>query len=110
MNFSSKINKFTIFTTSYIKNNIYFIFYINKKFFFSICFRITVIKTATGRSRNIAEENAARIQYTGVQKDSILLMDKGIAINKTDKFRNQRVILTIYVPAGKRIKVDKSIS
>ncbi len=73
-------------------------------------FRVTVIKTATGRSRNIAEENAARIQYTGAQKDSVLLMDKGIAINKTDKFRNQRVVLTIYVPVGKRIKIDKSIS
>ncbi|MBK8785397.1 MAG: PspC domain-containing protein [Chitinophagaceae bacterium] len=73
-------------------------------------FRITVIKTATGRARNIAEENAARIQYSGVQKDSVLLMDKGIAINKTDKFRNQRVVLTIYVPVGKRIKIDKSIS
>ena len=73
-------------------------------------FRVTVIKTATGRSRNIAEENAARIQYSGVQKDSILQMDKGIGINKTDKFRNQRVVMTIYVPAGKRIKIDKSIS
>ncbi|MBK8519374.1 MAG: PspC domain-containing protein [Chitinophagaceae bacterium] len=73
-------------------------------------FRVTIIKTATGRSRNIAEENAARIQYTGAQKDSVLLMDKGIAINKTDKFRNQRVVMTIYVPVGKRIKIDKSIS
>jgi phage shock protein PspC (stress-responsive transcriptional regulator) len=73
-------------------------------------FRVTVIKTATGRFRNIAEENAARIQYSGVQKDSVLLMDKGIAINKTDKFRNQRVVLTIYVPVGKRIKIDKSVN
>ena len=73
-------------------------------------FKVTVIKTATGRSRNIAENNAARIQYSGVQKDSVLLMDKGIGINKTDKFRNQRVVLTIYVPVGKRIKIDKSIT
>jgi len=73
-------------------------------------FKVTVIRMATGRSRNIAENNAALIQYSGVQKDSVLLMDKGIAINKTDKFRNQRVVMTIYVPAGKRIKVDKSIS
>lgn len=73
-------------------------------------FKVTIIKTATGRSRTIAESNAARIQYSGVQKDSVLLMDKGIGINKTDKFRNQRVVLTIYVPVGKRIKVDKSIS
>jgi phage shock protein PspC (stress-responsive transcriptional regulator) len=73
-------------------------------------FRVTVIKTATGRFRNIAEENAAKIKYGGVQKDSILLMDRGIGINKTDKFRNQRVVLTIYVPVGKRIKVDKSLN
>ena len=73
-------------------------------------FKVTVIKMATGRSRTIAENNAAQIQYSGVQKDSVLLMDKGIAINKTDKFRNQRVVLTIYVPVGKRIKVDRSIS
>jgi len=73
-------------------------------------FRVTVIKTATGTSRNIAETNASKILYNGVQKDSVLLMDKGIGINRTDKFRNQRIVLTIYVPVGKRIKVDKSIS
>ena len=73
-------------------------------------FKVTVIKTATGTSRTIAENNAAKIEYGGVQKDSVLLMNKGIGINKTDKFRNQRVVLTIYVPVGKRIKVDKSIT
>jgi len=73
-------------------------------------FKVTVIKMATGRSRTIAENNAAQIEYSGVQKDSVLFLDKGIAINKTDKFRNQRVVLTIYVPVGKRIKVDKSVS
>ena len=72
-------------------------------------FKVTLIKMASGRSRNIAENNASQIQYSGLQKDSVLLMDKGIAINKTDKFRNQRVVLTIYVPAGKRIKIDKSL-
>jgi len=73
-------------------------------------FKVTVVKMATGRSRTIAENNAAAIEYSGVQKDSILLLDKGIAINKTDKFRNQRVILTVYVPVGKKVKIDKSVS
>jgi hypothetical protein len=73
-------------------------------------FRVTVIKMATGRNRAIAENNAALIQYSGTQTDSVLMMNRGIAINKTDKFRNQRVILTIYVPVGKRIKIDRSIS
>ncbi|HEX2682803.1 MAG TPA: PspC domain-containing protein, partial [Ferruginibacter sp.] len=73
-------------------------------------FRVTVVKMATGRTRAIAEDNAAKIIYGGVQSDTVLTMDKGIAINKTDKFRNQRVVLTVYVPVGKRIKIDKSIS
>ena len=30
-------------------------------------------------------------------------------INKTDKFRNQGVILTIYVPVGKQIRVNKNV-
>jgi len=72
-------------------------------------FKVTAIKMAVGRSRNIAENNAAAIQYSGVQKDSVLFLDKGIAINKTDKFRNQHVLLTVYVPVGKKIKIDKSI-
>lgn len=73
-------------------------------------FKVTMIKTATGRSRTLAENNATKIEYNGVQKDSVLLMDKGIGINKTDKFRNQRIVLTIYVPVGKRIKIDKSVT
>ena len=72
-------------------------------------FRVTMIKMACGRSRTIAERNASMIQFGGVQKDSILQLDKGIAINKTDKFRNQHVVLTIYVPVGKHIKINKSI-
>ena len=72
-------------------------------------FSVTMIKMAVGRSRTIAENNATTIQFGGVQKDSILQLDKGIAINKTDKFRNQHVLLTIYVPVGKHIKIDKSI-
>ena len=72
-------------------------------------FRVTVIKTAAGRSRNHCRRKCSQDRIQGVQKDSVLLMDKGIGINKTDKFRNQRVIITVYVPAGKRIKIDKSI-
>jgi hypothetical protein len=34
-----------------------------------------------------------------------LFLDKGIAINKTDKFRNQHIIMTLAVPVGKRFKI-----
>ncbi len=72
-------------------------------------FRVTMIKLASGRTRTEAENLASMIQFNGIQKDSVLQLDKGIAINKTDKFRNQRVILTIYVPVGKHIQVDRSV-
>ena len=72
-------------------------------------FRVTMIKMANGRTRNEADVNAAMIRFNGVQKDSLLTLDRGIAINTTEKFRNQSVVLTIYVPVGKHIQVDKSL-
>ena len=73
-------------------------------------FKVTVIKLASGRTRVQAENLAGMIQFEGVQKDTVLQLDKGIAINKTDKFRNQRIVLTIYVPVGKHIKIDRSVA
>jgi hypothetical protein len=41
-----------------------------------------------------------------LQVDSLLYLDKGIAIYKNNKFRNQYVIMTISVPIGKSIKIN----
>jgi phage shock protein PspC (stress-responsive transcriptional regulator) len=72
-------------------------------------FRVTVIKLANGRTRPEAEIQAGKIDFTGLQSDSILRLDRGLAINKTDKFRNQRIIISVYVPVGKKIMIDKSV-
>jgi hypothetical protein len=40
--------------------------------------------------------------------DSALYLDRGIAITKQNKFRNQHVIMTIAVPVGKRIKISNN--
>ena len=68
-----------------------------------------MMKLAHGNNRRYADTLASLIQFNAVQQDSILLIDRGISINKTDKFRNQRVILTVYVPVGKQIKISRSI-
>ena len=73
-------------------------------------FRVTMIKMANGRSKRFADTAAAMIEYNSIQKDSLLVFDKGIAINKHDKFRNQRVLITVYVPVGKQIRVDRNVS
>ncbi len=72
-------------------------------------FRVTVLKLANGRNRRSADTLAAGIPFTVYQNDSLLVIDRGIPINKTEKFRNQRVIVTIYVPVGKQIKVNDNI-
>jgi phage shock protein PspC (stress-responsive transcriptional regulator) len=72
-------------------------------------FQVTMKKTARGNTRTDANNLASLIKFDAVQKDSILLLEKGIAINKTDKFRNQMVIITVFVPVGKQIRVNKGI-
>lgn len=72
-------------------------------------FHVTMKKTARGNTRTDANNLASLIKFNVEQKDSILLLEKGIAINKTDKFRNQMVIITVYVPVGKQVRVNKGI-
>jgi phage shock protein PspC (stress-responsive transcriptional regulator) len=72
-------------------------------------FKVTIKKIARGNTRPEANSLANLIDFNVQQQDSILQLDKGIAINKTDKFRNQAVIITVYVPVGKQIRINKGI-
>lgn len=72
-------------------------------------FRVTMIKMANGSNRRAADTLARLIQFNVIQKDSLLVLDKGIPVTREDKFRNQHVIITVYVPVGKQIRVDKNI-
>ena len=72
-------------------------------------FRIALMKFASGRTRRYADTLASLINFNAVQNDSLLIIDKAIAINKTDKFRNQRVIITVYVPVGKQIRIHDNV-
>ena len=68
-------------------------------------FKVVMVKLSNGSSKSDANLKAEKIELKILQEDSSLKIDKGIAINKVDKFRNQHVIITIAVPVGKRIKV-----
>jgi hypothetical protein len=71
-------------------------------------FRVTITKFVNGQTKEKANTLASHINFNASQIDTLLIADKSIAITKEDKFRNQHVILTIYVPVGKRIRVDQS--
>ncbi|MDI9363780.1 MAG: PspC domain-containing protein [Flavobacterium sp.] len=72
-------------------------------------FNVTVLRLSQGKTKSQANELAEKITYNIEQKDSLLSLVKGIQINNIDKFRNQRILITIAVPVGKRIKVDDKI-
>lgn len=72
-------------------------------------FQVSIIRMAYGNSRRNADTLASLINYKISQVDSVLYADRAIAINTTDKFRNQNVQVIIAVPVGHYIKVDKGL-
>ncbi len=68
-------------------------------------FEVKYVTMSNGKSIAEANSLAGKINFSLVQQDSTLLLDRGIAITKTEKFRNQHVIMTIAVPIGKRFKI-----
>ena len=72
-------------------------------------FKVTMLKMVNGSSKSEAEARAENIRFNLTQKDTLLLFDRGIPITKTDKFRNQAVYVTVYVPLGKRILIKDNI-
>lgn len=72
-------------------------------------FRVTMLKMVNGRTRRYADTLANMINFNAVQRDSLLIIDKGIAITRKDKFRNQHIVLTVYVPVGKQIRVNRNV-
>jgi len=70
-------------------------------------FKVTMVKLTNGRSRQEAEQIASKINFTATQRDTTLLFDRGIAITANEKFRNQRLIVTVAVPVGKRIYINE---
>jgi phage shock protein PspC (stress-responsive transcriptional regulator) len=68
-------------------------------------FEVKIVKLSNGKSVQEANALAKKINFTVTQEDSLLYLDRGISINKNEKFRNQHIIMTIAVPVGKRILI-----
>ncbi len=69
-------------------------------------FKVTLLKLSNGRTRQEAEESTSKINFTAVQRDTSLLLDRGIAITPNEKFRNQHLYITVAVPVGKKIYMN----
>ncbi|HUR10632.1 MAG TPA: PspC domain-containing protein [Flavitalea sp.] len=73
-------------------------------------FHIFKVQLSRGYNPQQARELAEKINFEVTQRDSLLLLPKGFAISRNEKFRNQKVLVVIEVPVGKRIQLDRRIN
>ena len=73
-------------------------------------FQVGVIKWCNGSTRKNADTLASLIKFHVAQNDSVLNVDRAVAINMTDKFRNQSVEMIVYVPVGHQITINRNVS
>jgi phage shock protein PspC (stress-responsive transcriptional regulator) len=71
-------------------------------------FEVSQVKFCNGSTRRNADSLASLMHFNIQQNDSLLMMDRSIPINTTDKFRNQFIEVTIAVPVGHYIKVSRN--
>ncbi len=58
--------------------------------------------TARGPSGRAARELAKDISYQVTRQDSILIFDSNIDFSQVSRFRNQRLMITVYIPYGQK--------
>jgi phage shock protein PspC (stress-responsive transcriptional regulator) len=73
-------------------------------------FHVDIKKFSHGSTRMDAEQRAQKIGFNANYRDSVLDLGSGIAIDRDAKFRGQQAIVIIYVPVGKKIRFDETVS
>lgn len=69
-------------------------------------FVLTYRKTSRGRTRNQARDHASDLEYNVQLTDSVLLFDPYFFLKEGDKWRDQRLQITLKVPEGKTVFLD----
>lgn len=72
-------------------------------------FRVTMERSSHGRTASQAKILAREIQFQLHQNDSVLLIPSGFSIPRNSIYRRQAILLTIYVPVGKTIVINRDV-
>ncbi|MGV3594890.1 MAG: PspC domain-containing protein [Sediminibacterium sp.] len=73
-------------------------------------YHISAFKYSSGKDEGTALNNIKEISYGINQLDSTIWLDRGFSLKKGTRFRNQGVQVTVQVPVGKRILIDRQVS
>lgn len=71
---------------------------------------VTVRKDADGSSTPAARDRAKNIEYGYSVDGNVIVLDKHLITDISNKARNQEVTVTIYIPEGKTVYFDDSTS
>jgi len=72
-------------------------------------YHMHLVKVSRGNSRDRATYLAESINFPIVQTDSLILLPESFAVSNNQKWRNQKVVVLIEVPVGKRIEIDDAV-
>lgn len=72
-------------------------------------YHVQIVKFSNGRSVRTAEDLINKIRFDVQQQGNMLVLPEGFFVARTDKWRNQRVLVVIAVPEGKKIKLSDRV-
>jgi phage shock protein PspC (stress-responsive transcriptional regulator) len=72
-------------------------------------YHVQIVKFSHGNGGAVAKQLAQEIDFPVHQVDSELVLPTGFAISTKQKFRNQQVLVNVYIPVGKKIYVHNSV-
>jgi len=67
------------------------------------------VKSSLGNNSAEARNLASQIDFPVEQKDSILVLSRGFVITPNQLFRNQKVLLVIEMPVGRKILMKRNL-
>ncbi|MEP7277201.1 MAG: PspC domain-containing protein [Bacteroidota bacterium] len=73
-------------------------------------FHLNRVRISQGKTREKATKTAENIRFNIDQQDSLLYLPEGFAVSSTDKFRNQKVLIIVEVPIGKKILMKDALN
>jgi phage shock protein PspC (stress-responsive transcriptional regulator) len=67
------------------------------------------VRRSLGNNTAEARSLASQINFPVEQKDSVLILSRGFTITPQQQFRNQKVLLVIEMPVGKKILMKRNL-
>ncbi|MFM7357170.1 MAG: PspC domain-containing protein [Sediminibacterium sp.] len=72
-------------------------------------YHLNSTRISSGKDDQKAGANLSAMQFGFQQQDSVLILDRGIILPPGSKFRNQQMILTLQVPLGQKVMIDRAV-